>query len=61
MSVLAGEGTAMERDYDFHTTVFADDLESPALIGARAANRAVQRLNPRKTKTAEVPVVFAPR
>ena len=61
LSVLAGEGTAMERDYDYHTTVFAKDLEAPSAIGERAAHRAVRRLNPRKVKTAQASVVFAPR
>ena len=29
VSVVAGEGTAMERDYDFASSVFAADLEAP--------------------------------
>ncbi len=61
VSVLAGEGTAMERDYDWHAAVFAADLEDPAEIGRRAGERAVKRLKPRKTSTARVPIVFDPR
>lgn len=61
VSVLAGEGTGMERDYDFDTSVFADDLEKPSNIGRRAGERAVERLNPRKVETTQVPVFYDPR
>lgn len=57
-SVLAGDGTAMERDYDFSSAVFHDDLEDPAAIGRSAGERAVSRLKPRKAETSQVPVVF---
>ena len=60
-SVLAGEGTGMERDYDWHTAVYGGDLEDPAAVGKRAGERAVRRLRPRKTATAKVPIVFDPR
>ncbi|MGH7035947.1 MAG: TldD/PmbA family protein, partial [Stellaceae bacterium] len=43
-SVLAGEGTGMERDYDFTSAVHASDLEDPAAVGRRAGERAVRRL-----------------
>ena len=59
--VLAGEGTAMERDYDFSSAVHAADLEDPATIGRRAGERTVRRLRPRKVATARVPIVFDPR
>jgi PmbA protein len=61
VSVLAGSGTGMERDYDYHSTVYAGDLESPVIIGRRAGERVVARLNPRKVATQAVPVVFDPR
>ena len=60
-SVLAGEGTAMERDYDFHTAVHGGDLRAPAEIGRGAGDRAVRRLGARKIETAQVPVVYDPR
>ena len=60
-SVLAGEGTAMERDYDHASTRFAADLPDPAAIGRNAAEKAVRRLNPRKGRTTRAPVVFDPR
>ena len=60
-SVLAGEGTAMERDYDFHTSVYGSDLRRPAEIGRSAGVRAVRRLGARKIETARVPVVYDSR
>ena len=60
-SVVAGEGTGMERDYDFSSTVHAAELEDPAAVGRRAGEKAVRRLNPQKAATAKVPVVFDPR
>jgi PmbA protein len=61
MTAIAGEGTAMERDYDYSYVRHACDLASPAAIGRKAAERAVARLNPRKVSTRKVPVVFDPR
>ena len=57
-SMLAGEGTGMERDYDYTGAVWAEDLQSPEAIGRSAGERAVKRLNPQKAKTQQVPVVF---
>ena len=57
-SVLAGEGTGMERDYDFHSAVHGGDLRAPAEIGRGAGERAVRRLGARKVETAQVPVVY---
>ncbi len=61
VAVLAGEGTAMERDYDYASTVHAEDLRSPEKIGRVAGEKAVARLNPRKVATAQVPVIYDPR
>ncbi len=61
VSVLAGQGTQMETDYDHSSAVFAKDLEDAALVGRRAGEKAVKRLAPRKAETASVPVVFDPR
>jgi len=57
-SMLAGEGTGMERDYDYTGAVWAEDLQSPEAIGRSAGERSVKRLNPQKAKTQQVPVVF---
>jgi len=61
MTAIAGEGTGMERDYDFSSTLHAADLEGAQTIGRRAGERAVKRLNPRKVATRRVPVVFDSR
>ena len=61
MSAIAGEGTGMETDYDFTSTLHAADLDSPEHIGRSAGERAVKRLNPRKVATRRVPVVFDAR
>ena len=58
---IAGEGTGMERDYDFSSTLHASDLEAPDKVGRGAGERAVKRLNPRKVETRRVPVIFDPR
>ncbi len=61
VAVLAGEGTAMERDYEFSSAVFAADVDDAAETGRKAGERTVRRLNPRKAPTAKVPVVYDPR
>jgi PmbA protein len=58
---LAGAGTGMQRDYDFHSATFLADLDDPAVIGHSAGERAVARLNPTRPATAKIPVVFDPR
>jgi len=61
MTAIAGEGTGMERDYDFSSTLHAADLDEADAIGRRAGERAVERLNPRKVATRRAPVVFDSR
>jgi PmbA protein len=61
VAVLAGEGTGMERDYEFSSAVFSEDLDDPIAVGQSAGERAVRRLNPRKVGTQKVPVIFDPR
>jgi PmbA protein len=58
MTAIAGEGTAMERDYDYSTALHAADLETPEKIGRTAGERSVERLNPRKVESKRIPVVF---
>ena len=60
-SVIAGEGTGMERDYDYTAAVFAEDMDSPETIGKSAGEKAVRRLNPKKVETASVAIVFDTR
>jgi len=61
VSVLAGEGTGMERDYDYAVCVYGEDLPDAGELGRSAGTKAVRRLNPRKVETSQVPVVFDPR
>ena len=61
MSAIAGEGTAMETDYDYTSALHAADLESPEKVGRTAGERAVARLNPRKVDTTKVPIVYDKR
>jgi PmbA protein len=60
-SVIAGEGTGMERDGEYQSTRYYSDLRSPDDIGRVAGQRAVERLSPRKIKTQSVPVIFERR
>ncbi|MBZ5760514.1 MULTISPECIES: TldD/PmbA family protein [Rhizobium] len=62
VSVIAGEGTGMERDYDFDSRLYFADLDSAEDIGRRAGERVVKRINPRQVPTGKnVTVVFDPR
>lgn len=61
VSVIAGEGTDMEGDYDYSQAVFRSDLEDPAKTGTSAGTRAVARLGARKMPTVTVPIVYDPR
>lgn len=60
-SVIAGEGSAMQRDYAYHSARHLADLEDPDAIGTRAGERAVARLNPGKLASGAMPVLFDPR
>jgi len=60
-SVVAGQGAGMQRDYGWHSARHIEDLEAPEEIGARAANRAVARLNPVRIEAGVMPVLFDAR
>ena len=57
-AVLGGEGTGMERDYEWSSAVHLEDLMAPARVGRNAGKFVVRRLNPRKARSARVPVVY---
>ncbi|MGO4566638.1 TldD/PmbA family protein [Rhizobium sp. 2YAF20] len=62
VSVISGEGTGMERDYDFDSRLYFADLDAPEDIGRRAGERVVKRVNPRQVPTGrDLTVVFDPR
>src|SRR6056297_787363 len=58
---IAGTGTGMERDYDADQRIFQSDLRSAQDIGRTAAERTLERMNPRKPKTGAYPVLFDER
>lgn len=58
---ISGEGSQMERDYDYDSRIFRADLRDAHDIGIRAAARAVERTNARKPKTGAYPVLFDER
>lgn len=59
-SLIAGHGDGMQRDHWYSSALAREDLEAPAAIGRRAAERTVARLQPRSLPTGELPVLFAP-
>ncbi|MEM9232929.1 MAG: TldD/PmbA family protein [Pseudomonadota bacterium] len=61
VSVLAGEGTGMERDYDYDGATHLSDLRAPEDIGRVAGERTVRRLNPSKLSSQKAPVIFDKR
>ncbi|MTI42959.1 microcin-processing peptidase 1 [Roseibium hamelinense] len=61
MTAIAGDGTAMERDYDFDYCTFLEDLLDPVVIGRRAGERAVRRINPEKVSTQTANVLYEAR
>jgi PmbA protein len=58
MSAIAGEGLAMQRDYDYSSAIHFADLRDAETIGRTAGERAVKRVDPRKVKSQSVPVVY---
>jgi PmbA protein len=58
-AVVGREGASMQRDH-WYTQGRADgELEAPAQVGRKAAERAVARLGARSISTRQVPVLFA--
>jgi PmbA protein len=60
-SVIAGEGSTMQRDHAWHSARHLGDLESAEDIGRRAGERAVARLNATRPKPGKYPILFDPR
>ena len=58
-ALIAGQGDAMQRDGWYTTAVAAGDLEAPAAVGRRAAERTAARMQPRSLPTGTMPVLFA--
>ena len=60
-AVIAGQGSAMQRDHAWHSARHLEDLEGAVEIGRRAGTRAVARLNPSRPRPGKYPVLFDPR
>ncbi len=61
LSVIAGKGDGMQRDYAYSRVRHPDHLRSPAEIGIEAAERAVKRLGSKSIPTRKTTVIFEPR
>lgn len=57
-SVIAESDENMQRDYWYSTARAAADLQAAADIGRMAGERTVRRLNAKKIKTCQAPVLF---
>ncbi len=58
VAAFASNGKSMERDYDYKTTRFFEDLPAPETIANKAASRAVARLGAKKIKSGTMPVIL---
>lgn len=61
VSVVAGTGADMQRDYDQTSATHYADLRQPADVGAEAGRRAVARLHPRKAESGRAEIMFERR
>jgi PmbA protein len=58
VSLIAEENKQMQHDYSYSSARDYKDLWSAEKIAKDAVERTIRRLNPRKIKTCEVPVIF---
>ncbi|MGD8233124.1 metalloprotease PmbA [Vibrio sp. TRT 1302] len=54
-----GRNGEMERDYSYTVARHKDDLWTPEVVGQKAAEKTVSRLDAQKLKTGKYPVMFA--
>ena len=59
--VIAEKNGNMERDYDYSSKVFGNDLKDSKSIGLKAANNTLARIGATKPITGKYPVIFGPR
>ena len=59
--VAKKNGSGMERDYYYDSKVYLKDIIKPKDLGNSAAKLAVRKLNPKKTKTESIPIIFEKR
>lgn len=58
--VIAENDDGMQRDYWYSVARAPADLQDAGAVGRRAAQRAAERLSPRRVRTGRFPVLFAP-
>ena len=58
-ALIAGQGDGMQRDGWYSTALSHRELDDPAAIGRKAAERTLSRLQPRSLATGEYPVLFS--
>ena len=59
--VIAEKDGKMERDYDYSSKVFGEDLTESNKIGFEAAKKTLARMGAKKPITGKYPVIFDPR
>lgn len=59
LCLIGRDGDSMERDYDFTVSRRIDQLNSIQNIATSTAQKTLARLQPRKLKTAKMPIIFA--
>ena len=61
VSVIAGTGAGMQRDYEFDRSHFPQELRDPKVLGQKAAERACRKLGAESITSRKSTVVFEPR
>ena len=59
-SVIAQDESGMQSNHWYTVARNGNDLETPVVVGQKAARRALRRLGSRRLETRQVPVLFAP-
>ena len=59
-ALIAGQGDGMQRNGWYSAALSFADLWTPSSVGRTAAERTVERLQPRSLATGQMPVLFAP-
>ena len=59
--VIAEKNGKMERDYDYSSKVYGEDLKDGKKIGNEAAKKTLARIGAKKPVTGQYPVIFDPR
>ena len=59
--VAKKNGSGMERDYYHDSKAYLKDIIKPSDLGNHAAKLAIRKLNPKKTKTESIPIIFEKR